>query len=153
MPAPSPTPSRGMVRVEVAGVGQGGLGDVIVVLRELGGAGRLVPIHIGLAEGVSIAVRLEGGTPPRPLTHDLLDSVLRSQKLTIVRIEVDGLRDGTFLGRLFLAEPGGRVVSLDARPSDCIALAIGAGAPMFVAADVVNETSRPPGSFEFEIGE
>ena len=139
-------PSRGMIGVEVVGVGHAEAGAIIVVLREQAGEGRVVPIFIGETEGRAIDMRLRGERFPRPLTHDLLDAVLRERQLTVARIEIDDLKDGAFLGRLFLEDPDGRITRLDARPSDCIALAVGNGAPIFISEDVLAETGVAPES-------
>jgi bifunctional DNase/RNase len=151
MPASDPArPSRGMIRMEVLGVGQGGFGGISVLLQEKSGQRRVMPIWIGDREGQVIDLRLRGEKFERPLTHDLLDAVLRDRGMTVARVEVDGLRDGTFLGRLFLADEEGRVTRLDARPSDCIALAVGAGAPIFVDEKVLDQTGVPAESIGIE---
>jgi bifunctional DNase/RNase len=151
MPASDPArPSRGMILVDVLGVGQGGYGGISVLLQEKTGQRRVMPIWIGDREGQVIDLRLRGEKFERPLTHDLLDAVLRDRGMTVARVEVDGLRDGTFLGRLYLADAEGRVTRLDARPSDCIALAVGAGAPIFVDEKVLDQTGVPPESIGTE---
>ena len=102
---------------------------------------RLVPVTIGPSEGMAVALRMRGEELPRPLTHDLLDSVMAEQDLRVGRVEIDDLQDGTFLGRLVLVDEKGMVHQFDARPSDCIALALGAGAPIYVARHVYEDTS------------
>lgn len=74
----------------------------------------------------------------RPLTHDLLDAVFRELRADLVKVHVDAVRDNIFYGRVFLRH-NGRLVEIDARPSDAIALAVGGDAPNFVAASVLQE--------------
>lgn len=102
----------------------------VVVLREVEGA-RAVPIWIGQLEANSIALALSGKKPPRPQTHDLLKSAINGAGFHVVRADIVDLRDGTFFASVELAR-GGEHVSLDSRPSDAIALALRARAPIFV---------------------
>ena len=106
----------------------------------------LLPIFVGGTEALSIQLRLAHEPFERPLTHDLLDSLLRELDGTIAKVQVDELRGTTFIGSVWLRHEG-RVVSVDARPSDAIALAIGAGAPIYVARTVLTAaglTVTPP---------
>ncbi len=96
-----------------------------------------VPIFIGGTEASSIEGRLHGQAPPRPLTHDLLDHVLVRLHASLVKVQVDALRDDTFIGSIFLKTEG-RIIKLDARPSDAIALALGNHVPIYVARAVVD---------------
>ncbi len=114
-------------------------GGAAVLLRESGDDGHVVPIFIGATEGTAIALRLEGETFVRPLTHDLLEAVLRAHGLRIGRVEIHDLIEGTFHGRVVILDPDGRVTQLDARASDSIALALGAGAEVFMARHVVSQ--------------
>jgi uncharacterized protein len=102
----------------------------------------IVPIFIGGTEAASIEHRLRGTAPPRPLTHDLLDAAVKKLRGSIVKVHVDALRDGTFHGSVYL-RAGRRVLRLDARPSDAIALAIGNRAPIYVARQVLDEAGVP----------
>lgn len=95
-----------------------------------------IPIYIGLMEANAIAMELEKMKPPRPMTHDLLASVIRSMGGRLQRIEVTELTDNTFYAKLFI-EVGGKVIDVDARPSDSIALAIRLHAPIWVAESVL----------------
>jgi bifunctional DNase/RNase len=109
----------------------------------------VLPIFIGGTEGASIHGRLTGDPPPRPLTHDLLDHVLRELHGTIVQVQVDELRTGdggggTFIGSIFVRDGRSkRVIRLDARPSDAIALALGARCPIYVAKQVLDAAGQP----------
>jgi bifunctional DNase/RNase len=102
----------------------------------------IVRVYVGGTEGQSLRLRQTGRTAPRPLTHDLLDSVLRELKAEVVQAQVDELRDGVFIGTLVVSHEG-KAFNLDARPSDAIALAVGAKAPIFMAKKVIREAATP----------
>jgi bifunctional DNase/RNase len=113
-------------------------GGVVLVLRERG-RGRLLPLTIGEMEGLSMLTQLDSGiAPPRPLTHDLMATVLGELRAEVVRAVVTDLRDGTFYARLVLRAEG-RELEIDARPSDAIALALRAKAPIYVEAQVLDQ--------------
>lgn len=107
----------------------------IVILRTEDGS-RLLPIWIGLFEANAIALQIEQVKTPRPLTHDLLRDVVALLGAETARVVVDGLVENTFRASIYLRVGGGER-RLDARPSDAIALALRAGAPIFVARDVL----------------
>lgn len=109
----------------------------IVLLREEGGA-RYLPIWIGAPEATAIATAMEGVEPPRPFTHDLLKLVVEGLGGTITRVVVTEMRDSIFFADLVLAVDG-REVHVSARPSDSIALAVRADAPVFADAQVLAE--------------
>jgi len=97
----------------------------IVLLREIGGV-RYLPIWVGAVEATSIAFAQQGVTPPRPLTHDLMRDLLGALGVSLDSIHLTELRDGVFYATINLG--GG--VSLSARPSDAIALALRTGSPI-----------------------
>ena len=97
------------------------------------------PIWIGMPEARAIALELEGVVTPRPLTHALLNNILTDLKIGIGRIYINDLRDNTYFAKIDLLR-GPDTVSIDARPSDAIALAIRAKAPIFVARKVLEAT-------------
>lgn len=107
----------------------------VLILREEGGD-TVLPIYIGLMEASAIAAHLEGVHLTRPMTHDLLKSVLISLGGKLVRVEVTDLRDNTFFASLFVQQ-GDRTVEIDSRPSDAIALALRTGAQIHVARHVL----------------
>jgi len=119
-----------------------GGGSHIVVLRARDD-GRLLPIGIGEAEALAISLRLAKQHPPRPLTHDLLERMLALTGGQVVKIHIIDLRESTFIGRVFLRW-GGRTLDIDARPSDSIALALGARAPIFAARKVLDQAGVEP---------
>jgi len=106
----------------------------VLILREAEGA-VFLPIWIGAFEANAIALAVEGIATPRPLTHDLLKSVLEELGGELLRVEIHDLAEGTFFARLVVAAPSGRV-TIDSRPSDAIALALRTGAAIWVASPV-----------------
>jgi bifunctional DNase/RNase len=110
-----------------------------VVLLETANGKTLLPIWIGSIEAQAIDQRLNHRKPPRPLTHDLLETVLATLGARVERIEIDDLRDNTFFGKLTLRDARGVRSRIDARPSDLISLAIGAGLPILVAPHVLEQ--------------
>ncbi len=111
----------------------------IVLLKEERGE-RIVPIWIGPAEGNMLASPLTGFEPPRPMSPDLMVELLRVTGSRVERVEITALRDKTFYATVALAIDG-RTEELDARPSDAMNLAVRVGAPIFVDAAVVDESS------------
>lgn len=101
-------------------------------------AGRLVlPIWIGKTEAAAIAARIGGARPARPLCHDLLGTLLDRLGAEVVRLDVRSIEEKTFHGDLCVRDAQGRLHRLDCRPSDGIALALRAGAPMRASTDVL----------------
>lgn len=112
----------------------------VVILRAVEGDETL-PIQIGVAEATAILVALHGTEMPRPMTHDLLNTVIRTLGGVVEKVEVVDLREGTFYGVLHVRKGRG-VVTVDSRPSDAIALALRAKAPIYVA-DQVFRKAQP----------
>lgn len=109
----------------------------IVLLREQSGR-RHIPIWIGASEASAIAAGLEGLESARPQTHDLLRLVVETLGAKLDRVDVVELRDNVYFADLTLTREG-KSYSLSARPSDSIALAVRASAPIFVAAQVMED--------------
>ena len=108
-----------------------------------------LPIWIGLLEATAIASELENVTYSRPMTHDLLKSILDKMDTTLTRIEVCDLKDNTFYALLQLKK-GDESLTVDVRPSDAVALALRCKAPIYVAEEVLlksklAEDEKPPG--------
>jgi hypothetical protein len=120
----------------------------VVILKETGRE-RYLPIWIGPWEANAIAMRLQGVTPERPMTHDLFSQALVDLGVEVKRIVVSDLADDTFRARLFL-ELDGRAVDLDARPSDAIALAVRTGVPIFATDAVLDRAAVVPETEEDE---
>ena len=106
----------------------------IVVIEELNGP-RLVPIWIGIFEGGAIAAELTGQEPPRPMTHDLVNNVLKNFEIKMERIVITDLRENTYFAEIHLKQNENTMV-VDARPSDALALAVRTRCPMFVSETV-----------------
>jgi bifunctional DNase/RNase len=99
---------------------------------------RYLPIWIGVAEATAIFIQLNDQTLPRPMTHDLLKSVIEALGAKVVKVLVNDINQNTFFARVFLElADGGEKVEIDARPSDAIALALRTKSPIFVAEKVV----------------
>jgi uncharacterized protein len=111
----------------------------VVILKETGRE-RYLPIWIGQWEASAIAMRLQGLTPERPLTHDLFATALEAIDATVSRVVISDLADETFHAQLFL-ERDGKVGEIDARPSDALALAVRVGAPIFAALTVLDQAA------------
>jgi uncharacterized protein len=108
-----------------------------IVLKETDGA-RKFPIVISMEVASAIHRRLNGTTFPRPLTHDLLASVIQSLGATVERIDILDLRDSTFFASIVL-NLNGKLVAVDSRPSDAIALSVNMNTPIFVAEHVLDK--------------
>ena len=107
----------------------------IVVLREASGDA-VLPVWVGAMEAMAISLVLNNENLPRPLTHDLFLMTLKAFKAELRRVEINDLREGTFYAVLVLSGPEGRT-RVDCRPSDAIALAMRAGAPILVEEEVL----------------
>ena len=107
----------------------------IVVLREASGDA-VLPVGVGAMEAMAISLVLNNESLPRPLTHDLFLMTLKAFKAELRRVEINDLREGTFYAVLVLSGPEGRT-RVDCRPSDAIALAMRAGAPILVDEEVL----------------
>jgi len=111
----------------------------VIVLREVDGE-RMFPIVIGSTEALAIDRRLKGIPTPRPMTHDLLASVIEQLGGTLERIEITNLENHTFFARILIRQ-NGQLIEVDSRPSDAIALGIAGGVPIYVAEHVLDEVA------------
>ncbi len=113
--------------------------DPVVILKDLDGS-HYLPILIGPFEATAIALALEGAAVPRPLSHDLMRSILETLGGKLQQVIVHDIRDATFYAKLVVVRDGA-TLEIDARPSDGIALALRAGAPIYVSDKIVLEES------------
>lgn len=117
----------------------------VVVLKPLDeepGSGLILPIWIGHPEATAILLALEDVQMPRPMTHDLMRSVIETLDTYVEKVEITRVEEGTFFAAIYLrSEERTRVV--DARPSDSIALAVRFGAPIYVAESVLADAAIP----------
>lgn len=111
--------------------------DQLIILREKEGS-RVLPIVIGVYEADAIKLKVSSVELPRPMTHDLLRNTIRELDAELEMIVVHELRHGTFFAKLVLKTSDGRSREVDARPSDAIALALRAGAPIFVEENLLD---------------
>jgi bifunctional DNase/RNase len=107
----------------------------IVVLKESNGEA-VLPIWVGLYEANAIALEIEKVNTPRPMTHDLIKNVLMGLDTVVHKVVVSELKEDTFYAVIWI-EQNGRVVSIDARPSDALALALRMDCPIFVDEEVL----------------
>jgi bifunctional DNase/RNase len=114
----------------------------VVILKELDRE-RYLPIWIGPWEANAIAMKLQGVSSERPLTHDLFSTTLEELGVAVRRVVISSLAEETFHARLFL-ESAGREVEVDSRPSDALALAVRAGVPIFAADEVLDRAGVRP---------
>ena len=114
--------------------------QTFVLLRD--NRGRKAPIFIGPFETLAIQMALEGATPERPMTHDLLKNAIERLGGSVERITIDDLWQGTFYAKITVTQKGGGTQDIDARPSDAIALALRTRAPIYMAEDVIEVAGR-----------
>jgi uncharacterized protein len=125
-------------RMEVATVGLDMATRSPIVLLRDPRSGRTLPVWVGPAEAQAIVMAMQGIDTPRPMTHDLLVSVLRELDAELIQVRIDDLRDGTYFGKLVLRVGDAEVPRvIDTRPSDGMALAVRTGAPIEVADHVL----------------
>ncbi|MBU1852522.1 MAG: bifunctional nuclease family protein [Candidatus Omnitrophica bacterium] len=115
-------------------------GEQVIILKERDGA-RVLPIVIGIMEVTAIKMKISGITPPRPMTHDLLWTTIKQLGAKLDKIIITKLEQNTFFAKLVI-QMDGRVEEVDSRPSDSIALAIRANAPIFAEEELLNKISN-----------
>jgi bifunctional DNase/RNase len=114
--------------------------ESIIFLDETEGS-RILPIWIGPMEAQAIAIRLSGYPSPRPMTHDLIFSVIKTLGLTVKKVVITDIVENTYYSSLHLADPDGKNPRLiDARPSDAVALAVRFGCPVYINEKVFGKT-------------
>lgn len=114
--------------------------EQVIVLKEKNGE-RFLPIVIGINEAAAIKMKLGGFTPPRPLTHDLMSSIITKLDAVLERVVIDNLAEGTFHAKLYFKKSDGKSVVVDSRPSDGLALAVRNKTPIFVEEHVLEKLS------------
>ncbi|MBW1668756.1 MAG: bifunctional nuclease family protein [Deltaproteobacteria bacterium] len=112
----------------------------IVILKEVDGE-RTLPIWIGLLEATAIASELEGIKFSRPMTHDLLKNIMALMKVKVKKVEVCDLKNNTYYALIYINYQG-KEISIDARPSDALALSLRVDAPIFVAEEVIQKSAQ-----------
>jgi uncharacterized protein len=146
----SPPPTReeqDVQEVVIYGVSFDMVGKQPIVLLKTVESNKFLPIWIGHPEAAAILMKLQGASTPRPMTHDLLSDVLGELEVECTRVAVTELRENTFYASISL-RVNGRELEIDSRPSDALALAVRAGAPIFAADEVIAESAI---EFEHEV--
>lgn len=110
----------------------------IVILKDMDEK-KALPIWIGLFEASAIATELEKISFSRPMTHDLMNELLKNLDIQVTMIEINDLKDNTFFAMIHLLK-NANAVKVDSRPSDAIALALRANAPIFVDEKVIDKS-------------
>ncbi|MBW1715552.1 MAG: bifunctional nuclease family protein [Deltaproteobacteria bacterium] len=118
----------------------------IVILKEIEGD-QTLPIWIGLLEATAIASEIEGVSFSRPMTHDLLKNILDKTDTKVKRIEICDLKDNTYYAIIHVTSKG-KALSIDSRPSDALAIALRARAPIFVSDEVLKKSKQIEASAE-----
>jgi bifunctional DNase/RNase len=126
-----------MVKVKVDGLALDMTTNSPVVILAAEGIDKVLPIWIGHTEAWAIAMELSGVGAKRPMTHDLLKAVIGSLSAEVAKIEITELKEQTFYARVLLKN-NGEMLSIDARPSDSIALALKTKAPIFAEEELFN---------------
>jgi bifunctional DNase/RNase len=129
-----------MQEMVIYGVSFDLVGKQPIVLLKTADGNRYLPIWIGQPEAAAILMKLQGAATPRPMTHDLVTDLLEQLDAQVVRITVTELRDNTFYASITVTMNGSEI-EVDSRPSDAIALAVRADAPIFAADRVIEESA------------
>jgi len=141
------------IQVEILGLSASpSAGGAYALLLKESFGNRRLPIIIGSFEAQSIALEMEGIKPPRPLTHDLLKETIDNLGGTVIEVIIDELKDNTFFAKVIL-EVSSLTNEIDSRPSDAIALAVRAQAPIFVSEEVMKNAAFIPSSEDEDFSE
>ncbi|MFZ5817580.1 MAG: bifunctional nuclease family protein [Bacillota bacterium] len=141
-----------MIRLNLEGVGQVEETDSILLVLRAPEVNQLLVIETGLLEGQAVALEVEGVRAERPLTHDLLHAIIEGLGARIREVRIQDFYDETFFAQVVLTRAANGLATLefDARPSDAVALAVRAGAPIYASEEVMEEagiTEEPAGRF------
>lgn len=131
---------QNFIEVEIGGLVRDNRENPIVLLKSADNDD-VLPIWIGHAEALSIELQLQGKTFDRPLTHDLLKTIIESMGVTVTKVAVTELRDNTFFAKIYLQRDN-EIFAIDARPSDSIALAVRTQCPIYVSEAVFENHKR-----------
>ena len=136
-----------MVKMEIKGLLMDPVSNMPVVILRDAGDGIFLPIWVGIFEANAIAIAMERISTPRPMTHDLLNNLVKELDARVERIVINDLKDNTFFARIHLSRAGA-TWTVDSRPSDAIALALRCQSEIFVEEEVLekSKTLRTDGS-------
>jgi len=129
-----------MQEMQIYGVSFDLVGKQPIVLLKTAEGNKFLPIWIGHPEAAAILMKLQSASTPRPMTHDLVTEMLEQLGAQVVRITVTELRENTFYAQITVQQDGSEV-DIYSRPSDAIALAIRAEAPIYAADEVIEESA------------
>jgi bifunctional DNase/RNase len=129
-----------MQEMVIYGVSFDMVGKQPIVLLKTADGNKFLPIWIGHPEAAAILMKLQGAATPRPMTHDLFTDILAQLEARVVKIAVTELRENTFYALITVAIDGAEI-EIDSRPSDAIALAVRAEAPIYAAEAVIEESA------------
>ena len=129
-----------MQQMQIYGVSFDMVGKQPIVLLKTVDSNKFLPIWIGHPEAAAILMKLQGASTPRPMTHDLVTEMLSQLDAQVVRITVTELKENTFYASITVQQNGSEI-EIDSRPSDAIALAVRAEAPIFAAEEVIEESA------------
>jgi uncharacterized protein len=129
-----------MQEMVIYGVSFDMVGKQPIVLLKTAEGNKFLPIWIGHPEAAAILMKLQGASTPRPMTHDLVTEMLTQLEAKVIRIAVTELRENTFYALITVSVDGSEI-EIDSRPSDAIALAVRAEAPIYAADSVIEESA------------
>jgi bifunctional DNase/RNase len=135
--SPAPEGAETDIEVRIRGLMMDPVTNMpMIVLKDVNGES-VLPIWVGIFEANAIALEIEKSATPRPMTHDLLRNTLRAFDSTVTRVVISELKDDTFYAVIWL-DRNGEIMTLDARPSDALALAMRADCPVYVTRSVMD---------------
>jgi len=129
-----------MIEMVIYGVSFDLVGKQPIVLLKTADGNKFLPIWIGHPEAAAILMKLQGASTPRPMTHDLVTAMLEQLDAQVTRITVTDLKENTFYASITVAQNGSEM-EIDSRPSDAIALAVRAEAPIYANERVIEESA------------
>ena len=130
------------VEMSIRGLMIDPVSNMPIIILKTSDENAVLPIWVGIFEANAIAMQLEDVTSPRPMTHDLLKNVIEGLHARIERVVISDLKENTFYALIHLTR-NGDAMAIDARPSDAMALALRAKAPIFVEQAVLDKSASP----------
>lgn len=141
-------PPEGFETMEVSRVVPTGGGAAVLLVDEQQRIA--VPIFVGRSIAMTIQLRLERRRYSRPLTHDLMDEMVDQLGAEVLKVHIDDVKSGVFVGTVYLRDRSGDIITLDSRSSDAIATALGSGVPIFVSDSVIEKAGVDTEDFDGE---
>lgn len=129
-----------MIPMEVGGIGFDPRNFSPLVLLKDKDELNFLPIWIGIFEATAIAMEMQGVTPPRPMTHDLIKELIEKLGAKVSKVVISDVKEGTFYANIEIDDKDGKKIVLESRPSDAIAIAVRFSAPLFVAEVVMMQS-------------